>query len=73
MGASLIVTFKHRSDLQNVNDDRGRTASYPTAPLTDPGEPNYRTGLFKTARFAHGISLITKKHEVCVVWLIQNI
>jgi hypothetical protein len=33
---------------------------------------NYRTGLFKTARFAHGVPFIPRKHEVCVVWLFQN-
>ena len=47
-------------------------------PVTQPPphrsrRANYRTGLFKTARFAHGVSLIPKKHEVCVVWQFQNI
>ena len=51
----------------------GLEGQLPNCPLTDPGVRNYRTGLFKTAHFAHGIFLITKKHEVCVVWLIQNI
>jgi len=29
---------------------RGRTASYPTAPRTDPGVRNDRTGLFNVIR-----------------------
>jgi hypothetical protein len=43
------------------------------ATLTNPGVRNYRTGLFKTARFALSGSLILRGHDRYVVWLFQNV
>jgi len=58
LGSWLLAKLCHGSyfKLQDFMRLQGAT-------LTDPGVRNSRTGLFKTARFAHGISLIPREHE----------
>jgi len=42
--------------------NQGRTASHPTAPSQNLGVRNYRTGLFRIARFAHGLEIL-RSHD----------